>query len=206
MQVAFAEPAARWLLVEYYTDPLCGRSWAFEPHWQRLRAEFGHRFAWCCRLPGPTGSAPASSYLACLAVKCAAYQSQQAGELYLGALREAALGYGRDIARPEVLVAVADELAAQVPGLAERLRAVFDGATRCQNLTAKAGAEALRKDRCQAGGLRLRQVPTLVLRRSQQPDQVVVLSDQPYEALLHELAQAAPDHFYVPSLVEGGAG
>jgi hypothetical protein len=33
-----------------------------------------------------------------------------------------------------------------------------------------------------------------------------VIDDQPYEVLLHELAQAAPDLFYVASLVDGGAG
>jgi putative protein-disulfide isomerase len=29
------------LTVVYYTDPLCCWSWAFEPHWRRLRDEFG---------------------------------------------------------------------------------------------------------------------------------------------------------------------
>src|SRR4051812_28814571 len=30
----------------YYTDPLCPWSWAMEPHWRRLRFEFGGRIAW----------------------------------------------------------------------------------------------------------------------------------------------------------------
>jgi putative protein-disulfide isomerase len=34
-------PAARPITVVYYTDPLCCWSWAFEPHWRRLRQEFG---------------------------------------------------------------------------------------------------------------------------------------------------------------------
>ena len=29
------------LTAVYYTDPLCCWSWAFEPHWRRLRDEFG---------------------------------------------------------------------------------------------------------------------------------------------------------------------
>jgi protein-disulfide isomerase-like protein with CxxC motif len=34
-------PDAPPLEIVYYTDPLCCWSWAFEPHWRRLRAEFG---------------------------------------------------------------------------------------------------------------------------------------------------------------------
>jgi len=34
-------PGAPPVEVVYYTDPLCCWSWAFEPHWRRLRAEFG---------------------------------------------------------------------------------------------------------------------------------------------------------------------
>jgi putative protein-disulfide isomerase len=210
VNLASDQPAAPGLLIEYYTDPLCPRSWAFEPYWRRLRAEFGHRFAWCYRLSGALlGQATdtsASSYLACLAVKCAERQSQQAGNLYLCALREAALAQGRDITRPESLVAVAEELAAQVPGLRGHLPPVFDAVVFRQDLTSQAGAHALQEDMRQARCLRLQQLPVLVLRRVGQPHQALVLSDQPYEVLLHELARMVPDLFYVPSLMEGGAG
>ncbi|GAB3845337.1 hypothetical protein GCM10028822_03640 [Hymenobacter terrigena] len=100
-------PPARPVLLECYTDPLCPQSRAFEPHWQRLRAEFGHRFAWRYRLGGPS----VASYPACLAVKCAERQGAQAGERYLHAVADAAGRPGRNVARPEVLAAVADELA-----------------------------------------------------------------------------------------------
>jgi putative protein-disulfide isomerase len=206
MKLAFDEPDAQRPHIEYYTDPLCDRSRAFEPYWQRLRAEFGHHFTWCYRLgglrPAQATKVPAS-YLACLAVKCAERQSQQAGHLYLCALREAALAQARDISRPDELVAVADELAAQVPGLAKQLPAVFDATAFRHDLAAKAGAPALCEDMQQPY---LQQAPTLVVRRAQQPAEAVAIRGQPYEVLLHELAQVAPDLFYVAHLVEGGAG
>lgn len=40
------------LEIEYYTDPLCSWSWAFESDWRRLVAEHGHRFAWRYRMGG----------------------------------------------------------------------------------------------------------------------------------------------------------
>jgi putative protein-disulfide isomerase len=40
-------PAAPTVTIVYYTDPLCCWSWAFEPHWRRLRDEFGGALA--CR-------------------------------------------------------------------------------------------------------------------------------------------------------------
>jgi putative protein-disulfide isomerase len=209
MKLPLDKSAAPQLLIKYYTDPLCDLSRAFEPHWQRLRAEFGHQFTWCYRLGGLLPDQPTrmpTSYLACLAVKCAELQSPQAGHLYLCALRESALVQGRDITQIGELVAVADEVAARVPGLAKQLPAVFDAPTFRQDLAAKAGTPSFYEDRQRAHSLRLQRVPTFVLRRAQQPDRLVVIDDQPYEVLLHELAQAAPDLFYVASLVDGGAG
>lgn len=53
---------------------------------------------------------PASSYLACTAVKCAAIQSSMTGEQYLKMLRTAVMLHGRNIAKQSVLMAVASEL------------------------------------------------------------------------------------------------
>lgn len=60
---------------------------------------------------------PASSYPACIAVKKAFLQSVRAGELYLHGVRKAVMNERRNIARPEVLVAVAKELATEHPGV-----------------------------------------------------------------------------------------
>lgn len=38
--------------MDYYTDPLCVWSWAFETQWRRLRQEFGEQIGWRYRLSG----------------------------------------------------------------------------------------------------------------------------------------------------------
>lgn len=38
--------------IEYYTDPLCCWSWAFEPQWRRLRFEYSGIIAWRYRMGG----------------------------------------------------------------------------------------------------------------------------------------------------------
>src|SRR5579884_3121035 len=38
--------------VEYFTDPLCSWSWAFEAQWRRLRYESGERLDWRYRMGG----------------------------------------------------------------------------------------------------------------------------------------------------------
>lgn len=40
------------LLIEYYTDPLCSWSWAFEAQWRRLRYECGNLLEWRYRMGG----------------------------------------------------------------------------------------------------------------------------------------------------------
>ena len=38
--------------ITYFTDPLCSWCWAFEPHWRRLRYEFGDQLSWRYRMGG----------------------------------------------------------------------------------------------------------------------------------------------------------
>ncbi|HEU4753359.1 MAG TPA: DsbA family protein [Armatimonadota bacterium] len=38
--------------IAYFTDPLCSWSWALEPHWHRLREEWGERLAWRYHMGG----------------------------------------------------------------------------------------------------------------------------------------------------------
>jgi putative protein-disulfide isomerase len=40
------------VFIEYYTDPLCSWSWAFESQWRRLRYECGERLAWRYHMGG----------------------------------------------------------------------------------------------------------------------------------------------------------
>ncbi len=60
---------------------------------------------------------PSSSYPACIAVKTAALQSPAAGAAYFKFVSAAAMLDGKNIAKPEVLVFVAEQLAAELPEL-----------------------------------------------------------------------------------------
>lgn len=40
------------VFVEYYTDPLCSWSWAFEAQWRRLRYEYAEQLGWRYRMGG----------------------------------------------------------------------------------------------------------------------------------------------------------
>src|SRR4051812_9252106 len=56
-----------------------------------------------------------SSYPGCIAVKCAQLQSATAGARYLRLLRESLMIHGNNISQHEVLVAVAKQLAIEMP-------------------------------------------------------------------------------------------
>jgi len=58
----------------------------------------------------------------------------------------------------------------------------------------------------QVQGQHIRHFTNLVLRRVGWPEQVLAIVGQPYQVLLPQLAQVAPELFYVASLVEEGAG
>jgi putative protein-disulfide isomerase len=163
--------------IVYYTDPLCSWSWAFQPHWEKLLAEYKDVISVRYCMGGlieswqsyhdaensvsksiqmgplwmqvshianvPIDSTiwvkdpPASSYLACTAVKCAAMQSHVAGEQYLRMLRTAVMLHGRNIAKQSVLVAIAGELAATDTSLdVERFRADLVNGTGVKAFTA----------------------------------------------------------------------
>lgn len=216
---------ARALEVVYYTDPLCCWSWAFEPHWRRLRAEFGAALDCRYRMAGmiadwgsysdPLNSVsrplhmgpiwreaqhlagaavddriwmedpPASSHPGCLAVKAAELQSADAADLYLRRLREAVMTQRRNIARPEVLLELADEVAAGAPDRldAVRLRRDLDG---------QAAREALREDIKEARYRGIGRFPTLTL-CLRGGTGIVLVGYRPYEALLSALARIAPE-------------
>ena len=218
-------PGARPVEVVYYTDPLCCWSWAFEPHWRRLRAEFGVALDCRYRMAGmiadwgsysdPLNSVsrplqmgpiwreaqhlagvavddriwvedpPASSYPACLAVKAAELQSADAADLYLRRLREAVMTQRCNIARREVLVELAEELAAAAPDRldAERLGRDLDG---------QAARDALREDIKEARYRGIGRFPTLTLRPPGGTG-ILLVGYRPYEALLCALARIAPD-------------
>jgi predicted DsbA family dithiol-disulfide isomerase len=127
---------------------------------------------------------PASSYPACIAVKCAELQSAAAGEKYLRALREAVMLHGQNIAGQEVLLQVAETLALQVP-------LIFDVVKFAEDLSVGAGRAAFRKDLQNVRYHNIGRFPSLTLRT--QKTGVIIVGYRPYNVLLEALAQVAPD-------------
>jgi len=211
----------------YYTDPLCPWSWAMEPHWRRLRFEFGGRIAWryvmggmvkdwrsyrdeinsvhrpsqmgpqCYQARHLTGmplderiwheDPPASSYPACLAVKAAERQGIEASDAYLRRLREAVMLGRRNVARGEVLVSLAEELAREArPGLA------FDVARFAADLLGTEVREAFESDLKQTRAADITRFPTLLLRTGEGPG-IALVGYRPYEVMREALARITPE-------------
>jgi putative protein-disulfide isomerase len=124
---------------------------------------------------------PASSYPACIAVKCAELQSVEAGEKYLRLSREAVMLHGRNIAKQEVLVQLAIELEAKSPGLIDIGRFV-------QELTNNNGIEAFRKDWQDVQNRGINRFPTLIIKaEAKQP--IMITGYRPYPVLLDGVKQ-----------------
>jgi putative protein-disulfide isomerase len=128
---------------------------------------------------------PSSSYPACLAVKAAELQSAAAGESLLRRLREAVMAERRNVARREVILAIADELASADPSR-------FNLSRFRRNLGAGATLDALRDDIKELRYRGIGRFPALTLRRVGGPG-VIIVGHRPYDALLAALARVAPD-------------
>lgn len=117
---------------------------------------------------------PASSYPACLAVKCAGLQSPAAEEAYLYALRKAVMADCRNIAKKEILIAVARETAAE---------GTLDAEAFITDLEAGNGLESFRADLQETAYRNIHRFPSMVL-QSAGGDGVVVKGYRPLPALL----------------------
>ena len=128
--------------------------------------------------------APASSYPACIAVKCAQLQSAQAAELYLRMLRQAIMLNGQNIAKQTVLSEVAEQLAKQQP-------TTFNINQFYTDLENENGLEAFRVDMNEVQTRGVKRFPTLILRQPSKPA-IMMTGYRPYAALLEALQQVAP--------------
>jgi putative protein-disulfide isomerase len=128
---------------------------------------------------------PASSYPACIAVKCAMLQSKDAGESYLRALREAVMLGGLNISRQEILDQVAEALALERPG-------TLDMAAYYNDLETGKGMEAFRLDMNQVRLLNISRFPTLVI-KSPGSGAIMVTGYRDYQALLAAIHHVAPN-------------
>ncbi|GAA5532180.1 DsbA family protein [Deinococcus aluminii] len=167
---------------EAFTDPLndVSRPIQLGPLWVQVRHTSGMPLDDRLWFADP----PASSYPACLAVKAAGLQSPWAAELYLRRTREAVMTDARNIARRDVLEALADEVAGASPGVLdpERLRRDLDG---------EEARAAFRDDLMEARYRRIERFPALTVRRGERG--VVLVGYRPYPALLDALLRVAPD-------------
>ncbi|MBO9152028.1 DsbA family protein [Chitinophaga sp. GCM10012297] len=117
---------------------------------------------------------PASSYPACLAVKCAALQSPDAEEVYLYALRKAVMADCRNIAKKEILLAVAGEVAAE---------GLLDAGVFIKDLEAGNGLESFRADLQETAYRGIHRFPSMVL-QSANGEGLVIKGYRPLPSLL----------------------
>lgn len=214
------------VFIEYYTDPLCSWSWAFEAQWRRLRYECVGHLVWRYHMGGLIADwqsyddpfndirgpaqmgpqwfqvqkvsgmpldehiwqadPPASSYPACIAVKAAECQGQTIADAYLRRLREAAMMESRNIARREILLAVARQTASESAGDRALNLARFEA-----DLDSPETMEAFRQDLRNAAYLSIGRFPTLILRRNDGRG-IVLVGYRPYDPLCAALEHLMP--------------
>ena len=127
---------------------------------------------------------PASSYPACIAVKCAEAQSLQIGDTYLRMLREAVMIDGKNISKQTVLIDIANELS--------KPDHTFDPDAFKEDLKNEKGLEAFRNDMQQVRYHNINRFPTLILRRPRQSS-MLITGYRPYIVLIEALKKISPN-------------
>jgi len=144
------------------------------PEWVHAREVSGRPIADRIWIEDP----PASSFPACIAVKCAEEQSPAFGAMYLHIAREAVMVHSRNIAETRVLIDLAHSLAQK-----ERN---FDPFAFRDLLLGPRGRELFRQDFQQAQYLGIRRTPTLVF-KSPGKNSVMLQGYTKYEGLCSTL-------------------
>ncbi|HEY9761934.1 MAG TPA: DsbA family protein [Trichocoleus sp.] len=130
---------------------------------------------------------PASSYPACIAVKAAERQGSTAAEVYLRRLREAVMVECRNVARREVLLEVAAEVAADLSS-----RHTFDVQQFQYDLDHPASLEAFREDVKEGRYLGISRFPALVF-RGVTGKALLIVGYRPYPVLVDAIASLTPN-------------
>ena len=128
---------------------------------------------------------PASSYPACIAVKCAEEQSFAAGEIYLRLLREAIMITGKNISSHNVLIELAEKLSTEDPPVLNLQKFKDD-------LENDGGLEKFRSDLDEVRTKNIRRFPALVFRR-QGAEPLLLQGYRPYIVWLELMNKLAPD-------------
>jgi predicted DsbA family dithiol-disulfide isomerase len=159
----------------YFNDPLNSlrKPIHMGPEWMHVKEATGVDIRHDIWVKDP----PASSFPACVAVKCAELQSKHAGVEYLRLAREAVMIKGANIARSEVLLGLASNL--------EELLKDFNKDEFQNDLLGKRGKNAFRLDWQEVKYLGIRRLPTLVFREKMKQGKGIMLTGfQSYENLL----------------------
>jgi predicted DsbA family dithiol-disulfide isomerase len=127
---------------------------------------------------------PASSYPACIAVKSAALQSEEAGKRYLRLLRETIMLDGKNIAKENVLIEIAEKLTNEKKNNFDLKR--FQADLKNDN-----GLEAFRKDLQETQYRNIKRFPTFIM-KSPWHKGLIVTGYRPYSILLDSLKLVAP--------------
>jgi predicted DsbA family dithiol-disulfide isomerase len=129
---------------------------------------------------------PASSFPSCLAVKCAALQSETAAELLLMKLREAVMTKGLNIAKTSVILSVAKELSVENR---DRLDyKIFE-----ESWNNDAAVDSFRNDLQQTRFLKIGRYPTLTFTRDNAKG-IMITGYRPYDVLVDALSQVTNIH------------
>jgi predicted DsbA family dithiol-disulfide isomerase len=165
-----------------YSDPVysVNRPMQMGPVWLQASQESGmpiHDTIW-------VEDPPTSSYPACIAVKSAEIQSEITGIKYLRMLREAVMIEGKNIAKQEVLINVAEKLATNDPG-------IINTSQFCNDLTGKNGLEAFRSDWQEVQNRNITRFPSLII-RGLNKQAIMITGYRPYPVLLDAIKQISP--------------
>jgi len=147
------------------------------PMWMQASEQFGIELAHRIWVEDP----PASSYPACVAVKCAGLQSAEAGKLFLHLVRKAVMVHGLNIAKPDVLQDVASSVGTMVSD--------FSVEQFMQDLQNDRGIEAFRKDLQETKYRNINRFPTLLIERPGARS-MLVTGFRPAHVLLHIIDKA----------------
>jgi len=124
---------------------------------------------------------PASSYPACIAVKCAALQSPEAEKLFLNTVRKAVMVHGFNIARYEVLLQVAK-------GVADIYKS-FSVVQFENDYRNGRGEDAFRKDLQEVKYRSIHRFPTLIIKKNT-AGSLLVAGFRPTAVLLQIISEA----------------
>jgi putative protein-disulfide isomerase len=122
---------------------------------------------------------PATSYLACIAVKCAFMQSRYAGEKFLRYAREAVMLNGLNIAKQDILFDIAKAVDAEID---------FDAGQFINDFAGGAGAEAFIKDLQEVRYKNINRFPTLTVNKGDARG-IIITGYRPYPVLQNAIKQ-----------------